>query len=97
MNASNARTYRLGFSDNREFYVVGSDGGILDDISTVTRLDMSPAERYEIIVDFSDAIGDTVKLISFNSEIESHIYPNGLPGNIYWISPLLDDYDISDF
>ena len=97
LNASNARTYRLGFSDNREFNVVGSDGGILDDISTVTRLDMSPAERYEIVVDFSDAIGNTIKLMSFNSEIESHTYPNGLPGNIYWISPLLDDYDISDF
>jgi FtsP/CotA-like multicopper oxidase with cupredoxin domain len=97
LNASNARTYRLGFSDNREFYVVGSDGGILDDISTVTRLDMSPAERYEIVVNFSDALGDTLKLRAFNSEIESHIYPNGLSGNIYWISPLMDDFDSSDF
>jgi len=97
LNASNARTYRLGFSDNREFYVIGSDGGILDDISTVNRLDISPAERYEIVVDFSDALGDTLKLRAFNSEIESHTYPNGLSGNIYWISPLLDDYDISDF
>jgi hypothetical protein len=97
LNSSNARTYRLGFSDNREFFVVGSDGGILDNISTVTRLDMSPAERYEIIVDFSDAFGDTLQLMALNSEIESHIYPNGLSGNIYWTSPLLDDYDISDF
>ncbi|HIA30483.1 MAG TPA: hypothetical protein EYN82_02520, partial [Candidatus Marinimicrobia bacterium] len=97
LNASNARTYRLGFSDNRPFFVIGSDGGILDTISTVTRLDISPAERYEIVVDFSDVNGDTIKLMSFNSEIESHTYPNGLSGTIYWISPLLDDYDTSDF
>ena len=58
---------------------------------------MSPAERYEIVVDFSDANGSTIKLMAFNSEIESHTYPNGLSGNIYWISPLLDDYDTSDF
>ena len=97
LNASNARTYRLGFSDNRPFFVIGSDGGILDTVSTVTRLDMSPAERYEIVVDFSDVNGDTIKLMSFNSEIESHTYPNGFSGTIYWILPLLDDYDISDF
>ena len=97
LNASNARTYRLGFSDDRPFSVIGSGGGILDAVSTVTRIDMSPAERYEIVVDFSDANGSTIKLVSFNSEIESHIYPNGLSGTIYWISPILDDYDTTDF
>ena len=97
LNASNARTYRLGFSDDRSFSVIGSDGGILDTVSTVTRIDISPAERYEIVVDFSDAQGGLIKLMAFNSEIESHIYPNELPGNIYWISVLLDDYDTSDF
>jgi bilirubin oxidase len=97
LNASNARTYRLGFSDNRPFFIIGSDGGILDTVSTVTRIDMSPAERYEIVVDFSNANGSTIKLMAFNSEIDSHTYPNGLSGNIYWISPLLDDYDTSDF
>ncbi|MCZ6702874.1 MAG: hypothetical protein O6940_07510 [Ignavibacteria bacterium] len=58
---------------------------------------MSPAERYEIVVDFGDANGSTIKLVSFNSEIESHIYTNGLSGTIYWISPILDDYDTTDF
>ena len=97
LNASNARTYRLGFSDNRSFSVVGSDGGILDTVSMVTRLDISPAERYEIVVDFSDANGSVIDLMSFNSEIESHSYPNGLTGNIYWVSPIQDAYDITDF
>lgn len=97
LNASNARTYRLGFSDNRPFSVIGSDGGILDTVSTVTRIDMSPAERYELVVDFSDANGSTIKLMSFNSEIESHAYPNGFSGTIYWVSQIIDDYDISDF
>jgi len=97
LNASNARTYRLGFSDDRDFKIVASDGGILDDISVVNRLDISPAERYEIIVDFSDDLGNTIQLMSYNSEIESFTFPNGLSGNIYWISPLQDEFDVSDF
>lgn len=97
LNASNARTYRLGFSDNRPFSVIGSDGGILDTVSIVTRLDISPAERYEIVVDFSDANGSVIDLMSFNSEIEFHSYGNGLTGNIYWVSPIQDAYDVTDF
>jgi len=98
LNASNGRVYRIGFSDNRPFDVIASDGGVLDTVHVTTRLDIAAAERYEIIVDFSSDQGDTLQLIAFNSEIEPFNYPTGGGlGNIYWNPPLQDNYDVSDF
>ena len=54
LNASNARFYDLHFNDNRPFQIIASDGGLLEQAVTVTRIAMSPAERYEILVDVSD-------------------------------------------
>jgi bilirubin oxidase len=62
LNASNARFYRLVFSDNRSFQVVASDGGLLERPVNVNLLDMAPAERYEILVDVAD--GKSVMLQS---------------------------------
>jgi len=99
LNASNARAYRIGFSDNRTFDIIGSDGGLLDIASTVTRFDITPAERYEIIVDFSGEQGQSFQLMAFNSEIEPFNYGmmGGGTGNVYWNPPLQDNYDVSDF
>ncbi len=54
VNASNARFYRLAFSDGRRFRVIASDGGLLPEAAAVSKLVMAPAERYEILVDLSD-------------------------------------------
>jgi len=53
VNASNARFYDLGFSDERPFQVIASDGGLLRQPLTQTRLTLAPAERYEIVVELS--------------------------------------------
>lgn len=62
LNASNARTYNFGFSDNREFYQIASDGGLLDSPVGLIRLQLAVAERAEILVEF-DA-GEEVTLIN---------------------------------
>lgn len=62
LNASNARTYNLGFSDDRQFYQVASDGGYLDAPVPLTRLQLGVAERAEILVEF-DA-GEETTLIN---------------------------------
>lgn len=54
VNASNARFYRLAFSDGRPFRLIASDGGLLSRAESLRELVMAPAERYEIIVDLSD-------------------------------------------
>ena len=54
LNAANAQNFELRFSDRRTFYVIASDGGFLSAPVPLTQLTISPAERFEILVDFAD-------------------------------------------
>ena len=54
LNGANAQNFELRFSDRRTFYVIASDGGFLSAPVPVTQLTISPAERFEILVDFAD-------------------------------------------
>jgi blue copper oxidase len=54
VNAANAQNYELRFADKRTFYVIASDGGFLAAPVGVTQLTISPAERFEVLVDFAD-------------------------------------------
>ena len=60
LNAANAQNFDLRFRDRRTFHVVASDGGFLAAPVAVNELMISPAERFEILVDFAD--GKTVDL-----------------------------------
>jgi blue copper oxidase len=53
LNASNARLYNLAFSNLQTFYVIGSDGGLLESPEPVQNLLLAPGERADILVDFS--------------------------------------------
>jgi FtsP/CotA-like multicopper oxidase with cupredoxin domain len=50
LNASTARIYSFGFSDNRTFALIGTDGGLLAHPYQTNRIQLSPAERAEIVV-----------------------------------------------
>jgi FtsP/CotA-like multicopper oxidase with cupredoxin domain len=50
LNASTARTYSFGFSDDRAFALVGTDGGLLERPTRLDRIQLSPGERAEIVV-----------------------------------------------
>ncbi|MGI9628949.1 MAG: multicopper oxidase family protein [Longimicrobiales bacterium] len=52
LNASNARTYVLHFEDERSFHQVASGGGLLPAPVPLSRLELPPASRAEIVVDF---------------------------------------------
>ncbi|MBT4906707.1 MAG: multicopper oxidase domain-containing protein [Rhodospirillaceae bacterium] len=62
LNGSNSRTYLLRFSDERGFHQVASDGGLLPKPVPLTSIQLAPAERAEILVDFSD--GRRVTMLS---------------------------------
>ena len=67
LNASNARTYRLGWrtSDGKPFAftLIGNDGGLLPAPRTCTDCFISTAERLDILLDLSDlGAGDTLTL-----------------------------------
>ncbi len=66
LDASNSRFYQLSFSNGMGFVQTGSDGGYLKTEAPLTSLLISPAERAEILVDFSNFAPGT-KIIIQNS------------------------------
>lgn len=71
LNAETERGYNLGFSDNRSFYVITNDGGLLDAPIPVTRVKLAVGERAEILVDLSkDAVGSSLDLKAYNANQE---------------------------
>ena len=54
LNGSNARIYNLEFSDQRTFIQIASDGGLLEHAVRLKQLRLSPGERAEILVNFTD-------------------------------------------
>jgi len=69
LNGSNARTYNIAFSDGRSFEQLGCDGGFLSQPLPMTVLTLAPAERCEIVVDFSD--GAPVNMVSLPMAADS--------------------------
>jgi cuproxidase len=55
LNAANASNFDLRFSDQRPFFVIAGDSGFLAAPVEVRNLVIAPAERYEVLVNFSDA------------------------------------------
>jgi FtsP/CotA-like multicopper oxidase with cupredoxin domain len=50
LNASNARLYNFAFADEREFQLVGTDGGLLEAPFTTDEIQLAVGERAEIVV-----------------------------------------------
>lgn len=67
LNASNARVYRLGLTDDRPYRLIGTDSGLLEAPDERTRLQLSPGERAELVVELSD--GEQVTLRSFPPDL----------------------------
>ena len=81
LNGSNARTYNLVFSDNREMQQIACDGGFLTSPIAMRRLELAPGERCEIVADFSD--GQPVNLISLPIADDSPFRTTGMMGNMH--------------
>jgi FtsP/CotA-like multicopper oxidase with cupredoxin domain len=65
VQASQLNDYRLSFSNGMPFWVIGSDGGLLDEPALVGALDIVAGERYDILVDFSGfQPGDAVEMLN---------------------------------
>lgn len=69
LNASGERVFNFGFSGNFSFSIIGSDGGLLDNPVTSTRVRLAPGERAEILVDLSTIPGQSIYLMSYGSEL----------------------------
>jgi len=82
LNAAIERSYNLGFSDNRTFYVITSDGGLLNAPVPLTRYLLHAGERIEILVNCTGQVGTSIKLKAYNSTLSQQtpggdLFPNG--------------------
>ena len=69
LNGSNSSVYNLVFKDKRSFKQIATDNSLLEKPVVLNSLVLSPAERAEIVVDFSDDMGKTIDFIdTFNSK-----------------------------
>lgn len=76
LNGSADRTYNFGLSDNSNFYLIGSDGGLLSQPHLTNRVRLSTGERVEILVNFANYMqGSQLYLKSYASEL-----PRGIIG-----------------
>ena len=69
INGSNARVYNLAFSNQQDFFVIGSDAGLLTAPEKVKNILLSPGERIDMLVDFTNEANKEIFLESelFNS------------------------------
>lgn len=80
LNGSSQRVFELGFSDNRQFSLIGTDGGLLTVPVGMTRYRMAPGQRADILVDLSADMGTNIQLMSYGSELPNAVYGAAQPG-----------------
>ncbi len=80
LNGSSQRVLKIGLSENRPFYQIGSDGGLFNKPVILNRLRMAPGERAEILIDFSGMEDQSVQLMSYASELQNGTYGATNPG-----------------
>jgi spore coat protein A len=89
LNGSNSRTYRFSFGYDAEFHQIGTDQGLLSAPVPLKKLILAPAERADIIVDFSGHKGgklifksDSFSIIQFRVSPAKVSDPSSLPSTL---------------
>ena len=71
LNGSNARVYKLAWTDGRPMTVIGTDGGLLERAAERRALALGPAQRVDVLVDFSDLQdGATARLVTLEFPVD---------------------------
>ena len=66
LNGSNERFFSVTFADNRTFYKIACDGGLLATPVPMTTMEMSPGERCEIVIFMVD--GKPAELLTLSED-----------------------------
>lgn len=69
LNASNRRSYILRLSNGGDFIQIGTDGGLIESPVPLSTFKLMPAERIDLIIDFSKYKGE--KIILMNDDTTS--------------------------
>jgi spore coat protein A, manganese oxidase len=79
MNGSNGRFYRFSFGKLLPFQQIGTEQGFLPAPISVQRVTMAPAERVDLVFDFSQHAGENILLRSDAFEIMQFRVSKGAP------------------
>jgi spore coat protein A, manganese oxidase len=66
LNGANARFFHLTLSNNQAFQQIGSDQGLLTAPVSTQRVSLAPAERADVVLDFSGVAGQKMTLRNDN-------------------------------
>ncbi|MBA4302901.1 MAG: bilirubin oxidase [Sphingobacteriaceae bacterium] len=80
LNGSLERVYNLGLSTNETFHMIASDGGLLAAPVAMTRLQLAPGERAELLVNLSGKNGQSLQLMNYGSTLPNAVYGAAQPG-----------------
>jgi blue copper oxidase len=75
LNASGERVMNFGFTGSMSFSIIGSDGGLLQNPVSATRIRLAPGERAEVLLNLTGMNTQTIQLMSYGSEL-----PMGVQG-----------------
>ena len=98
LNASTARAYYFGFTNEQDFAVIATDGGLLETPHWTNRVLMSPGERVEMIVE--STAGESTVLRSFPPDPDERLFGDSNGGqdslDILELRPAADLADSPD-
>jgi FtsP/CotA-like multicopper oxidase with cupredoxin domain len=80
LNGSNARTYKLAWSNNMPLKVIGTDGGLLPAALSKSYVMLMPGERVDVWADFSTLAGKQVILKSLSFDAGGMMGGGGMGG-----------------
>lgn len=89
LNASNRREYIMSLSNDGEFIQIGTDGGLLQEPVTLSSFKIMPAERIDVVIDFSQYEGQ--KIILRNSAQDSPTPGTEMVMRFNVVKPLLGE------
>jgi spore coat protein A len=80
LNAANSNFFALSLSHRHPFQQIGSDQGLLSAPVRMRRLILAPAERADLLIDFSDVAGENLHLVNGAFEVLQFRVANRVSG-----------------
>ncbi|WP_225341022.1 multicopper oxidase family protein [Lysinibacillus capsici] len=68
LNGSNRRGYVISLSNDQPMFQIGTDGGFLSAPQLIQSVELLPAERTDVIIDFSSCAGQEITLLNTDTD-----------------------------
>lgn len=94
VNGSNARNFTFRLKNGEQFIQIGTDGGLLNTPIRLNEVKLSPSERAEIIVDFSQM--EETFLVDENGTELLKFELSNQPGSLTQVPDRMNDFEVTE-